>query len=229
MPEMDVLDALDQLSRFRGKSLAVRVARLEQLAALETSQGIQSLLVREMITVKLLRAAVRVKRAAAQIDEVVHAVGMLLCLAEILEDGEVIEAVSLAAGNTGKSFDLVTDRRIAEFTFIEWKGGPESIRKQKLFKDFYVLAEADTTKARCIYFLGDEHAPKVFHSRTPCKGMLRKFAGLQTRFVNQYGPTLSVREYYNAKKDLVTLQNLERAAPKEIATVFQHALYAGMD
>ena len=86
------------------------------------------------MTLDLLRAAVVVKRAAAQIDEIVRTAGMLLCLPELLEDGEQIEGVSLAAGNTGKAFDLVTDRRIAEFTFIDWKGGSESIRKQKFFK-----------------------------------------------------------------------------------------------
>ena len=40
------------------------------------------------------------------------------------------------------------NRRVAEFTIIDWKGGSESIRKQKLFKDFYLLADPDTTKLR---------------------------------------------------------------------------------
>jgi hypothetical protein len=150
---------------------------------------------------------------------------MLLCLPELLEEGEPIEAVSLAAGNTEKSFDLVTDRRIAEFTFIDWKGGSESIRKQKLFKDFYLLAEADTTKRRYLYFLGDQHAPKVFSSRSTCEGMLQKFATLQKRFVTQYGPTLSVREYFGVKKDLVRLENLERVA-HNAGAAFQHAVGA---
>jgi len=139
---------LGRVARFRGGNLAVGVARLERLVAGLDRQGLGSLLVQELVTLELLRAAVLVKRAAAQIDAVVHTAGMLLCLPELLEDGEQIEAVSLAAGNTGKSFDLVTDRRIGEFTFIDWKGGSESIRKQKLFKDFYQLAEAGTTKRR---------------------------------------------------------------------------------
>jgi hypothetical protein len=176
-------------------------------------------------TLDLLRAAVVVKRAAAQIDEIVHTAGMLLCLPELLEDTEQIQGVSLAAGNTGKAFDLVTDRRIAEFTFIDWKGGSESIRKQKLFKDFYQLAEAGTTKRRYLYFLGDEHAPKVFRSESSCKGMLRKFAILRDSFLQCYEPTLSVRAYYYAKKDVVMLQNLERAAPKAVRA-FVHALVA---
>jgi hypothetical protein len=142
-----------------------------------------------------------IKRVAAQIDNILHATGMLLCLPELLEDGESIVAVSLAAGNMGKRFDLVTDRRIAEFTFIDWKGGPESIRRQKLFKDFYQLAEADTTKRRYLYFLGDLHAPKVFQSRSTCEGMLRKYAILRDTFLEHYDAALRVREYHDAKRN----------------------------
>jgi hypothetical protein len=131
-----------------------------------------------------------------------------------LEDSERIEAVSLAAGNTGKPFDLVTDRRIAEFTFIDWKGGSESIRKQKLFKDFYRLAEADTTKRRYLYFLGDKHAPRVFASATSCKDMLQKYAPLRDAFLEGYDATLSVREYFEMKKTLVLRENLEASALK---------------
>jgi len=224
MPEA-VVDALSRVAQFQGENLAVVVARLEHSLAGLDSQGLGSLLVQELVTLELLHAAVLVKRAAAQIDGVVHTAGMLLCLPELLEGGEQIEAVSLAAGNTGKSFDLVTSRRIAEFTFIDWKGGSESIRKQKLFKDFYQLAEAGTTKRRYLYFLGDEHAPNVFRSRSSCKGMLRKFAILRDAFLQHYEPTLSVRDYHHAKKDLVMLQNLERAAPKA-ARAFAHALAA---
>jgi hypothetical protein len=59
----------------------------------------------------------------------------------ILRPGEVIDCVSLGAGNTGRAFDLETNLRIAEFKFIHWQGGPESIRQNSLFKDFYEMAE----------------------------------------------------------------------------------------
>jgi hypothetical protein len=96
------------------------------------------------------------------------------CVSELLEGEEVVEWLSLGAGNTGKSFDLVTNRRIAEFTFIDWKGGSASIRRQKVFKDFYLLAEAQTDKRQFLYFLGQEHAPRTFQTTTACVDMLRK-------------------------------------------------------
>jgi hypothetical protein len=227
MAEDVLVDAFDRVSRFRGDKFAMVVSRLEGLVAHQDRRGLGALVVAELVTLELLRAAVLVKRSAAQIDSVVHAAGMLLCLPEILEDGEVIEAVSLAASNTGRAFDLVTDRRIAEFTFIDWKGGAESIRKQKLFKDFYQLAETDTTKRRYLYFLGDRHAQKVFTSKSTCKGMLRKYAILREDCVEKYGEKLQVREYYTPRRDLVVLESLERVAPVA-AVAFEQALQANI-
>jgi hypothetical protein len=170
------------------------------------------LLAASRITVELMRSAVEVKHAAAQIDEVVHAVGTLLALPDILDKNEVVESLSLGAGNTGRQFDLETNKRVAEFTFIDWKGGPESIRKQKLFKDFYCLAESETTKDRYIYVLGDDHGQRVFTIRSSCRGMLRKFADLQRAFVDKYGAEITVCEYYQLKKHLIRVVDLKSAS-----------------
>jgi len=208
----DLMQALTLVNAFKGSRLSNNIAQLEYSTEGRKPAELARLLETKNINGNLLHAAVAVKRAAAQIDEVVHAVGTLLCMTEILDDDEVIEGVSLAAGNTGRSFDLETSKRVAEFTFIEWKGGSESIRKQKILKDFYVLAESLTPKSRYLYVVGDEHGPRVFLSRSPCKGMLRKFAALQTEFVQKYGPTITVREYYQKKKQLVQVVDLHRVA-----------------
>jgi hypothetical protein len=63
---------------------------------------------------------------------VIHALGILLCLPHILRPGEVIDYVSLGAGNTGRAFDLETSLRVAEFKFIHGQGGPGSIRQNSL-------------------------------------------------------------------------------------------------
>ena len=46
---------------------------------------------------------------------IVHAVGILVALPKILEPGELVQSLSLGAGNTGRAHDLETDRRIDEF------------------------------------------------------------------------------------------------------------------
>ena len=88
----------------------------------------------------LMLAARRVKAAAAQIDEVIHSVGILQSLPHILEHDEQVEYLSLGAGNTGKKFDLETKKLVAEFKFIDWQPKSNSIRETRIFKDFYGLA-----------------------------------------------------------------------------------------
>lgn len=204
----NLIDALQKIQAYKTANLANRIATLEYACEAKTSERLAGVLASNGVSPDLLRAALEVKRAAAQIDEVVHSVGTLLCLPQILEPGEIVISLSLGAGNTGRAFDLETDRRIAEFTFIDWKGGPESIRKQKLFKDFYCLVEAQTDKKRFLFVIGDIHAQKSLISRSPCKGMLRKFADLQRLFIEKHGETVTVREFYEQHKALVEIVNL---------------------
>jgi hypothetical protein len=213
----DLVAAFQLISAFRGAGLTAKIAELEAITQHKTKDVIRPVLAQLFVSSDLLRAAVAVKRAAAQIDTLIHAVGMLLSLCELLEDGEVIESLSLGAGNTGKNFDLVTNTRIAEFTFIDWKGGPESMRKQKVFKDFYLLAEAETDKGRYLYFLGQEHAPKVFQSESACVDMLRKDVSRRRALEAKYGPAIKVREYYRANQGRVVLQDLCTVAPNAAA------------
>jgi hypothetical protein len=208
-----LLSAFELVRAFKGQSLANRIAFLERDAEHKSRMDLPAVLTEAAITSALMRSAIEVKRAASQIDEVVHAIGTLLALPDILEEGEIVESISLGAGNTGRDFDLETDRRIAEFTFIDWKGGPESIRKQKLFKDFYCLAESETSKRRFVYVLGDDHAQRVFTIRSSCKSMLRKFADLQAELVAKYGAEMTVREYFDTRRHLVAIVNLKLVSP----------------
>jgi hypothetical protein len=52
----------------------------------------------------------------------------------VLEDDEHVEHLSLGAGNTRCPFDLETDRRVAEFKFVNWRAGPESICQTRYSK-----------------------------------------------------------------------------------------------
>jgi hypothetical protein len=49
----------------------------------------------------VLGAAGLVKQLAGQINMIIHALGILLCLPHILRPSEIIDYVSLGAGNTG--------------------------------------------------------------------------------------------------------------------------------
>jgi hypothetical protein len=151
----DALEAVQALGG--GTELTARIARIEQrLRHLDRDAAAVSIAEEDVITDDVLKGALLIKSLAGQIHVVVHAVGILVSLPYVLEPGEVIENLSLGAGNTGRAHDLETDRRVAEFKFIEWRGGPESIRQNSVFVDLFNLVNADTEKRRVLYVVGKE-------------------------------------------------------------------------
>ncbi len=156
MRPIDIADAARAIEAFSEPSLTVRVRNLEsefgQATLLELSQRLDG----ASITHELLASASAVKTLAAQVNVTIHTIGILLCLPHLLGPGERVMSLSLGAGSGKKQFDLVTDRRVAEFKFIHWRGA-DSVRQNGLFKDFYRLAEFETTKAKMMYVLGKEH------------------------------------------------------------------------
>jgi len=124
--------ALELIAAFRGVGLTSSIAGLEASVRSADSAAVTSLLAEKGLGVATYEAALEIKSMSARIDDIVHALGILSALPNILEPGEVVQGVSLAAGNTGRSFDLETDRRVAEFKFSVWRGGTEPIRQNQL-------------------------------------------------------------------------------------------------
>ena len=58
---------------------------------------------RQGISPEVLPAALSIKEAIGRIHEVIHAIGILTALPHILEEGEQVCSVALAAGNTGRN------------------------------------------------------------------------------------------------------------------------------
>jgi hypothetical protein len=143
-----VENAIDILQAFHGTDLTHTIYQIESSLKGVSAETDAAVLTKSGAKAEVLSAAGLVKQPAAQINVVIHALGMLLCLPHILRPGEVIEYVSLGAGNTNRAFDLETNQRIAEFKFIHWQGAPESIRQNSLFKDFYGMAECETQKEK---------------------------------------------------------------------------------
>ena len=183
---LDLHDVAEQLKRFVGEDLAACVGSLQSDANGLRNVDIEKLLISKQIDSQLFNGALHVKRLFGRIDEVIHAAGILLALPKILLPDEKICGLSLAAGNTGQSFDLETTHRIAEFTFISWQGGPEVIRQNKIFKDFFFLAEQPTEKRKELYVLGTEMPQKFFESRRGLKSILKNNAKLASRFEEIY-------------------------------------------
>lgn len=140
-PQIAIAEAIRLLQTFPGADLTQTIYQIEKSLRGVSTQNYSSVLSATKAKAEVLSAAGLIKQLAGQINVVIHALGILLCLPHILQPGESIDYVSLGAGNTGRAFDLETTLRVAEFKFIHWQGGPESIRQNSLFKDFYEMAE----------------------------------------------------------------------------------------
>ncbi len=206
---MEFGEALHRLRSFHADALTNRIATLETALSGAEREDCRALLNREGIAKSLWEAALAVKRAASQINVIIHAIGILLTLPSIVEPGETIESLSLGAGNTGKAFDLVTDHRLAEFSFIDWRGGPEAIRQNAVFDDFYRLAEASGEKSRFLYVRNIRYPLLFLQGRRALSSVLSRNQRLRDDFLGRYGARFArVCEYYQYRRDRGTIVDL---------------------
>jgi hypothetical protein len=198
--------ALQSISAFIGPQLTSRIADLEHSVQGSTGEACRTFSQNNGVTSSLLTAAHAVKQAAGQIHVVIHAVGAMLLIPQILEPDERIEYMSLGAGNTGREFDLETDRRVAEFKFIHWQGGAESIRQNALFKDFYCLAESNTTKRKELYVLGNAQPLRFLRGGRTLSSVMSRNRKLWEEFCAKHGDRFkTVGDYYADRQHAVAL------------------------
>ncbi len=211
----DIQKALKNLKQFANNDLTQRISDLEFILSNRDAMAVKHRLEAECITEPLLQSALTIKQVASQIDVIVHALGIMVALPYILENGEVIQSLSLGAGNTGKAFDLETDLRIAEFKFINWRGGAEAIRQNQLFKDLFSLASYKTTKRRFLYLTGAEIPLRFLNnSNRALTSVLSKNEGVKSQFYDIYGDKYkTVSSYYYGVRHIVTVVDLATVVP----------------
>jgi hypothetical protein len=206
---MSLEQAVAGFQQFCGEDLTATLARIESSIRGVSAERLDDALSSFGASEGTLANAGQLKRLVGQLNVVVHALGILLCLPRILEPEETVEYVSLGAGNTGRLFDLETDRRVAEFKFIRWQGGSETIRQNSLFKDFYLLAEHDTRKKRYLYVLGTHHPVKFLNGGRALESVLSKNVSLYRQFQGKYGDQYrTVRDYYQPRQAVVSIEDV---------------------
>lgn len=207
-------DAIKQTERFRGISLAQTIADIEARLAGTVKNEVTAVNNSLHLDKALITSAAQVKRASAQIDVIIHAAGILYTLPRILEDGEIVESLSLGAGNAGSDFDLVTDRRIAEFKFIHWQGGSEAVRKKTFFEDYFKLIRTQSRKIKYFYLLNTEIPLRFLKGKSKILRMLDRNRRLANDFQRLYGDKFqTVGEYYSMHQGQVQFINLLDIAP----------------
>jgi hypothetical protein len=213
--QQTIAQALESIEAFIESDLTARIADLEWIVRGCDAQQCTAKSGEVGVTPDLLKAAYTVKRAAAQINVLIHAVGGLLLIPQILEPGEKIEYVSLGAGNTGRAFDLETDRRVAEFKFIHWTGSSDTIRQNSLFKDFYLLAEHPTPKRKELFVLGLKYPLKFLRAGRALRSVLSKNVALWEAVQMKYGDAYqTVGDYYAARQHDVAIRDAAPFVPQ---------------
>ena len=207
-------DALRQIERFRGPSLKKTVADFETRLSGASKKDVVAINTTAHLDKTLVASAAQVKRASAQIDTVIHTIGILYSLPYLLEDSEIVKSVSLGAGNAGSDFDLVTDRRIAEFKFIYWQGGSEAVRKKSFFEDYFKLIRDQSKRAKYFYLLNTDIPLRFLKGKSKALRMLDRKQRLASDFQRLYGTRFqTVGEYYSVHKDQVQFVNLIEVVP----------------
>lgn len=214
---MDIAAAATALQKFAGASLTAELSCIE--CSLKGASKAASLALLSEDEKQALTAAASLKRIAAQVNTAIHALGIMVCLPHLLEDGEIVEYVSLGAGNTGRSFDLETNRRVAEFKFIHWQGTSETIRQNSIFKDFFLLEDYQTSKRKYLYVLGTAHPLKFFNARRAIASVLSKDEAVRNQFRQRFGDRYTtVREYFTEHLEAVVIEDVSNWVPELIVT-----------
>jgi hypothetical protein len=215
---MDLAQIISALERFNGPDLSGTLSRVEAELRGASAKKCSALLETTAVEREALAAAAILKRLAGQVNVTIHALGILLCLPHILYGDEMVEYVSLGAGNTGREFDLETNRRIAEFKFIRWRGGPESIRQNSVFKDFFLLADNTSDKKKYLYVLGTAVPLKFLNARRALSSVLSKDKATRDKFYGRFGDKYErVADYYQDHRDRVTIVDVSPWVPELIA------------
>ncbi|WP_043532068.1 hypothetical protein [Litchfieldella xinjiangensis] len=203
---MSIDKALHRLEAFKGDSLARNLSEIERRLIDSDVKDLADYCATRGIDDEFMDSAIAVKQVAGEINVIIHAAGILRSLPGLLEPGEKVESLSLGAGNTGRQFDLETNKRIAEYKFIDWRGGSESIRQNGIFKDFFELAEHETHKKKYLYVVGTRYPLKFLQGGRALSSVLSRYPLILSQIQKTYGASMiKVRDYYAIKKNDVAI------------------------
>lgn len=215
MRNSDFIKALDLLENFRGDSLKDSLYDIEESLIGLTKISLAKRLKRKNANLQALDAALFIKDISSQISIYIHSLGILTTLPKILLKDERILSLSLGAGNTGKNFDLETNKRIAEFKFIHWRKSSNTIRENSIFKDFYCLGEEPVRKKKILYLIGLDEALKFLTGGRAIGSITSRNTKLANDFRKKFGKRFkTVGEYYkyrSRKVELVDLRTVSKS------------------
>ena len=230
IPGPDTLRKLEELWKLAPPGVPVRAFTQPIASALVGTTGPDDARARAGTALgdamSIYRAALALKALAGEVDVLLHAIGITVALPHVLLPDERVISVSVdhdGAGTAGAAGlgvgDLVTDRQIAEFTFIRWhptKGN--GAREVKLLRDLIKLDLLDDSLAegrrRVLYVTGAAPVERFLAGRTTVEKKLGRNADVLTRLKDRYSDDLPrLGDYWRNLAGRVELVDLHTLSP----------------
>lgn len=142
---MDIKEAINIVKAFKKESVKEVLLDLQKTEITNSTNDFEN----------IFTSAKIIKEASAQIDEIVHASGIMLALSVWLIKNEEVQYLSLGAGNHKGHFDLETNHRIAEFKFGKWnENSANGLRRRGYFSNYISLLINETKRDK--YFVVED-------------------------------------------------------------------------
>lgn len=189
MQEISLTEAVEYLAGFlAARPLTAAIADLEHRLDGVTGSTVGALTISSGVDLRVLSAAISVRRDLGRISDLIHAAAILLVLPKLLAEGErIVNRPSLAAGNDPtRPYDLETNLRVAEFKLSRWAGG-DAMRKRQTFKDLVHLAADTSGRQPELFVVGDAPAKFLRSSRSTASWALDRAPSISTLFVERFG------------------------------------------
>lgn len=198
---MNINEAIKVINAFKNESVKEIFKDLEKSNESNSIYDFQT----------IFSAAKVIKEASAQIDEIVHASGIMLAQSVWLDKNEEVQYLSLGAGNHKGKFDFETNLRIAEFKFGKWnESSANGVRRRGYFSNYISLLTANDTRNK--YFVVEDKNAfiKFMNGTASWKNVLSKnptgFTKLENFLIdNKMEHIVTVSEIFNYFEEMITV------------------------
>src|SRR5260370_16862265 len=106
-PQIDVAEAIDLLRTFRGADLTQTIYQIEKSLKGVSAQNYSAVLTTSGAKAEVLGAAGLIKQLAGQINFLIHALGILLCLPHLLPPAAIFPPLPLPPHTTSTQLTLL--------------------------------------------------------------------------------------------------------------------------
>lgn len=198
---MNLNEAINIVKIFKNENIKETLKDLQRLEKIISSPNFEN----------IFTAAKIIKEASSQIDEIVHASGIMRAKEVWLHEDEKVQYLSLGSGNHKERFDMETNLRIAEFKFGKWnENSANGIRRRGYFSNYINLLTADDHRTKYFVVEDKNSFVKFMNGKAAWRNVLSKnpsgFKKLENFMIeNKKEDLVSVGEIYKEFEEQVTI------------------------